>query len=311
MNISTATRSPQSLSALPAPALPALIAPALPVAHSSGTSRHPRRLWQSAMPEITLSVVIPFYNPGDALRPTVERLLDVLNHHGVTFEVIAVSDGSTDGSEDTLAGLDDRVTVLVAPFNRGKGAALRLGMEHAAGAWVGFLDADGDIDPVHLSQYLRLAQAGDHQVVYANKRDPRSGNPSTKMRRVISWTFSSVVSTLFSVGVSDTQTGCKLIRRDVLAQVLPATCEEGFAFDLEFFVAARAAGVSDMVGAPVQLSERLSGSTVTTKAIIRTLKDTLRVFGRRRLTRAYTPTTSSPLFVATQETRATSIALAA
>ena len=284
---------------------------AAPIQAPTGTGGHTRHLWQSAAPEITLSVVIPFFNPGPALRPTVQRLLDVLKPDGVSFEVIAVSDGSTDGSEDTLTGLDDRVTVLVAPFNRGKGAALRLGMEHTGGAWVGFLDADGDIDPQHLREYLDLAQAGDHQVVYANKRDPRSGNPSTKMRRVISWTYSSVVSTLFSVGVSDTQTGCKLIRHDVLAQVLPATCEEGWAFDLEFFVAARAAGVSDMVGAPVQLSRRLSGSTVTTGAIIRTLKDTLRVFGRRRLTRAYSPATVSPRFLPAQNDQASAIALAA
>ena len=292
MSLSTDLRSPQ-----PLVANSTTIASVTSITSSTDRSARDRstQLWRGATAGLTLSVVIPFYNPGAALRPTVTRLVEVLDDAGVTFEVIAVSDGSTDGSEATLAGLDTRVTVLVAPVNRGKGAALRLGMQHAAGSWIGFVDADGDIDPVHLRDYLHLAEVNDHEVVYANKRDALSGNPSTRVRRLISWTFSSLVSSVFSVGVGDTQTGCKLIRRDVLARVLPATCEEGFAFDLEFFVAARAAGVSDMVGAPVKLSERLSGSSVTTKAIIRTLKDTARVFARLHFSNTYTPAVTAPL----------------
>ena len=49
-----------------------------------------------------LSVVVPFYNPGDALRPTIQRLVSCLRDSGTTFEVLAVSDGSTDGSERTI-----------------------------------------------------------------------------------------------------------------------------------------------------------------------------------------------------------------
>ena len=313
MSLSTDTRSPQTHATVtsiadraPAPQLATVtpithraLAPRLatvtPITHRIRERDAARRLWRGATPGLTLSVVIPFYNPGAALRPTVVRLVEVLDQAGVTFEVIAVSDGSTDGSEADLDGLDPRVAVLVAPVNRGKGAALRLGMQHAAGSWVGFVDADGDIDPQHLNDYLHLAQVNNHEVVYADKRDARSGNPSTAVRRLISWTFSHLVSTLFSVGVGDTQTGCKLIRRDVLARVLPATCEEGFAFDLEFFVAARAAGVTDMVGAPVHLSDRLAGSTVTTAAIVRTLKDTIRVFTRLHFSDTYTPVAAQPL----------------
>src|ERR1051325_9262456 len=71
------------------------------------------RLWSPADPSVELSVVVPFYNPGAALRPTVERLVACLRREGVGFEVIAVSDGSTDGSERTLDGAGPEVRVVV------------------------------------------------------------------------------------------------------------------------------------------------------------------------------------------------------
>ena len=51
---------------------------------------------------LDLTVVVPYYNPGQLLVPTIERLLRVLDRSGATYEVIAVSDGSTDGSDREL-----------------------------------------------------------------------------------------------------------------------------------------------------------------------------------------------------------------
>ena len=48
---------------------------------------------------LDLSVVVPYYNPGRLLVPTIERLLSVLDASGASYEVVAVSDGSTDGSD--------------------------------------------------------------------------------------------------------------------------------------------------------------------------------------------------------------------
>src|SRR6185503_12585501 len=132
------------------------------------------RLWSAADPSIDLTVVVPFYNPGMALRRTMARLVACLRAEGVGFEVIAVSDGSTDGSEQTLGGLGPELRVVLSPSNEGKGAALHRGFAQARGAWVGFIDCDGDIDPVHLVEYLRIARTGNHAAVYADKRHTAS-----------------------------------------------------------------------------------------------------------------------------------------
>jgi hypothetical protein len=221
------------------------------------------RLWSAVDPDIDLTVVVPFYNPGNALRHTMARLVACLRAEGVGFEVIAVSDGSTDGSEATL------------------------GFAQARGAWVGFIDCDGDIDPEHLVEYLRLAKDGNHSAVYADKRHIASASGATGFRKLVSVVYSTFVTLLFFLGIRDTQTGCKIIRRDVLAEMLPNMMERKFAFDLEFFVAAKANGITDMVPAPVRLETRVAGSTVTSKAILRTIRDTIVVFGRLRLQEQY------------------------
>jgi hypothetical protein len=244
-------------------------------------------LWRPVNPDIELSVIMPFYNPGDALAPTVRRAHESLTEAGVGFEIIAVSDGSTDGSERTLDGFPAEVRVVVLPANRGKGGALHAGFARAQGSWLGFVDSDGDIDPAHLVEYLRVARRGGYDIVFANKKHGHSESASSPLRKLVSFGFSSIVGTLFALGVNDTQTGCKLVRRDVMADLLPRMRETRFAFDLELFVTAVTAGYKDLRAQPVRLEERMSGSTITSKTILRTLTDALSVLARRHTTDLY------------------------
>ncbi|MFN8126984.1 MAG: glycosyltransferase family 2 protein [Candidatus Nanopelagicales bacterium] len=245
------------------------------------------RLWMPANREIEISVVMPAYNAGSGLRPAVDRLIEVMEAEGIGYELIVVDDGSTDGSIDTLSDLSRQVRIVELPTNRGKGGALHAGFSRARGSWVGFVDSDGDIDPAHLVQYLKVGRATGADMVYADKKHRESVSASSPFRKIVSLTFSQFVTTLFSLGVQDTQTGCKLIKREVLADILPRLRETRFAFDLELFVAATSAGYTSAVAAPVELQARMSGSTVSRSAILRTLKDALVVLARRHSTPTY------------------------
>src|SRR3954452_127520 len=142
-----------------------------PVAASQSVGARPRtsplhdarRLWGPAGVELT--VVIPFLNPGAALRRTALEVIDCLTATGITFEIVAVCDGSTDGSADTIRDLP-QVRVFRNGRNEGKGASLCRCFAAAAGAWVGFVYADGDIDPRHLVEYLQHARDGGLAGVY-------------------------------------------------------------------------------------------------------------------------------------------------
>ena len=270
--------------------LPALAAAAGVMARTAPHAHAPawtssKRLWAPA--DLDLTVVLPSYNTGPALTTTVDSLARMLQQAGGHFEIIVVSDGSTDGCEDEIEAVDPRVRLIHAPENAGKGAALHRGFAAARGRHIAFVDSDGDIAVEHVVRYWRRAVAGDHHVVYADKRHDSSRVESTRVRKTLSWGFTTLVGSFFDLPVADTQTGCKVFRRDVLASVLPLLHERGFSIDLELFVAAHAIGFHDFVGAPVHIGERLAGSSVGRSAVVRTLRESLSVLGRQRFGHAY------------------------
>jgi glycosyltransferase involved in cell wall biosynthesis len=227
-------------------------------------------------------LVVPFYNPGPALRPTVERAVAALRSAGLAFEVVAVCDGATDGSEATLEGVAPGVvrTVCYRP-NRGKGFAVRTGMAQGTGRLIGFIDADGDIPPEILPELVARAHETGADIVYGSKR-AREATPHVPwLRRTASSGYRLLVGALFDLDVPDTQTGVKLLRAE-LARALVATMrEERFAFDLEMFVLARRLGYHAFVEVPVRVDKRYT-STVSFREARSILVDTLKLFFRFR-----------------------------
>lgn len=244
-------------------------------------------LWTQEEADLDVTVVVPYYNPGAALRPQVEDLLAVLERSGAAHEVVAVSDGSTDGSERTIEDLrGDRLRLVTLPRNHGKGEALRVGLAMGRGRYVGFIDGDGDVDPVVLGPFLSLIRTYEPDVVLGSKRHPLSDVAYPSVRRVYSWGFQQLVRCLFRLNVRDSQTGVKLVRREVLARALPRMAERRFAFDLELFVVARHLGYTRFFEAPVHIEHRFT-STISFRAVRRMLVDTLVIFYRLRILRFY------------------------
>lgn len=238
--------------------------------------------------EIDLTVVVPFYNPGPRFLPSLERLVETLRQEdGLTFEVIAVSDGSTDGSAEALEEMhSDVVQGVILPRNFGKGEALRVGFSLGRGRYVGFIDADGDIDASLFHPYLALVELYHPDIILGSKRHPMSEVVYPPLRRIYSWGYQQLMRALFRLDVRDTQTGIKLLRRDVLAQVLPRMVEQGFAFDLELFVVARHLGYRKVFEAPVRIGTRFS-SSVSRHAVLAMFRDTFKIFYRLRILREY------------------------
>ncbi len=231
---------------------------------------------------VDLTVVVPYFNPGDHVGQTVNELLHTLEDAGATFEVIAVSDGSTDGSTKVVDAITDpRLRSVVLKKNRGKGEALRVGFTMGRGRFIGFIDADGDLPPEQLHLLAQIASGNDPapDVILGSKRHPTSQVHYPPLRRFYSWCWQQAVLVLFHLHVRDTQTGMKLVRRAVLAEVLPRMVEERFAFDLELLVVARRLGFRNFVEVPVRIRERFS-STVSVKAALGMVRDLFAIFFR-------------------------------
>lgn len=236
---------------------------------------------------VDLTVVLPFYNPGPVIRRTVQRTVEVLRSRGVTFEVVAVSDGCTDGSERLLEGIaPGAVKVVSLPVRAGKGQAVREGLLLGRGRYLGFLDGDGDVPPDLLADFMDVVESDQPDVLIGNKRHPRSEVVYPLARRLYSWGYQQLVRVLFRLDVRDTQAGIKLVRREVLAEVLPVMVEHGYAFDLELLVVARHFGHNNLKDAPIRIGRRFS-STVSPGVVAEMLADSFAIWWRLHVRRSY------------------------
>jgi len=243
--------------------------------------------WDPGQSELDLTIVVPYFNAGTQVRATIEQSIAVLEDLGIRFEIIAVSDGSTDGSDEALDGLQQEVFRCVRlPFNEGKGQALRVGLSKGRGAYLGFIDADGDIPVSQMASFISLVNSHHPDVIVGSKRHPMSEVVYPPLRRLYSWGYQQLVRVLFRLRVRDTQTGLKLIRREVLVSALPRMLEKRFAFDLELLVVAHRLGYRRFFEAPITIRERMS-STISVSTVWKMLLDTLAIFYRLRILRYY------------------------
>jgi glycosyltransferase involved in cell wall biosynthesis len=110
-----------------------------------------------------LSVVVPIYNELENIEPLYEELVAGLERTGRTFEIIAVDDGSTDGSYEALRRVrarDRRVRAVRFRRNFGQAPAFAAGFDLARGEWIITIDADLQNDPADIPRLLEKAEEG-------------------------------------------------------------------------------------------------------------------------------------------------------
>jgi glycosyltransferase involved in cell wall biosynthesis len=235
-----------------------------------------------------LSLVLPAYRAGAFIEANVRRVTSVLEELGQPFEVIVVVDGAIDDTAALVRGLDDpRVSAIAYVENQGKGFALCVGLAHARGRLVGWLDADLDVDPSVIVAAARVLTEAEVDAVVGSKRHPRSEVDYPASRRVLSWGFQLLVRMALRVNVGDTQTGAKLFRREVLDTVVPLLLIKRYAFDLEVLAVAALFGFDRVEEVPIRLEYGFTGTGINPEAVKRMFIDTLAIAYRVRLRHWY------------------------
>lgn len=227
-----------------------------------------------------LSVIMPSYNEGDHIYENILRVCRELGN--LSYEIVVVDDGSTDSTflESQRARENGfPVCIVKQEANRGKGASLFHGFEYSHGNLVAFLDSDLEISPENIKNLMRVMQENEADVV-AGVKDLGS-NQFPPIRRLMSRTYRKMVAFLFGLTITDTQTGIKLFRREVLKDAIPRVSARRFAFDIELLVAASRFGYR-IVEVPVEVSyHRVGGlGRMSLSAILGTFADTLAIFYR-------------------------------
>ncbi len=244
-----------------------------------------------------LSVILPAYNEGENIYANILRVCETLREYD--FDLIIVDDGSTDDTySEAKRAVDEGypVQAVSQKENRGKGATLFHGFDFAAGERIAFLDADLEIAPEYLVSLLKIMDDTNADVV-AGVKD-MSENQFPWVRRMMSNLYRRSVSFLFSLSISDTQTGIKLFKREVLEATVPRLSISRFAFDIELLLAASRFGYK-IVEYPVKIIYSRSGNLgrMSSNNILGAFKDTLSIYMRASFWRWLEPSRSMQIWM--------------
>jgi glycosyltransferase involved in cell wall biosynthesis len=192
-----------------------------------------------------ISVVCPFYNESQIIEQAIRQLLDRLRSIDGKWELIVVNDGSTDGSEkiaQRIAAEHPNLRVLSYLFNRGRGHALRTGINAARGEVIVTTEIDlswGDTIVHDLVKAMR--QWPDADILVASPHLPGGGYKNVPFKRVwLSRMGNHVIRACMSSAATMNTGMTRAYRREVI-QSLPLS-EDGKEFHLEVILKATAFG---------------------------------------------------------------------
>ena len=194
-----------------------------------------------------LTLVLPAYNEARRIEESLGRCAEFFRDRDLTAEIILADDGSTDATADvfhraklTHGHLGLAFKVLRLP-HRGKGAAVRAGMEAATGDPIVFLDADLTI-PVEIIDVFMDALDTGADIAIASRYVAGSVVDRPWWRRVMGDVFRAVVHLLVPTNIRDTQCGGKMYTAEAAKDLFAKQRLNGFAFDAEVLFLARRAG---------------------------------------------------------------------
>ena len=238
---------------------------------------------------VELSVILPIYNLADSVGGNLEKVETVLKRTGLEYELVPVDDGSSDGTAAALrvwaeAAANRRPVILER--NVGKGGALKAGFRASCGRLVLLLDGDLDILPGYLPGFLKVMEEKKADIVIGSKRHPESRVRYPWHRRLASFVYFSLVRAFIGMPITDTQTGMKLFRREVLGEALDRMLVKAYAFDLELLAIAYGRGAK-IAEAPVAIKFGDKFGCLRAATVRQMSIDSLAVFYRLRLLNYY------------------------
>lgn len=198
-----------------------------------------RQLGIYALPEgFLLSIVMPVYNE----RHTLPEILDRVRAIPVRKEIVLVDDCSRDGTRELLKEYEARdwndplttIAVYYHPENRGKGAAVRTGLQEARGDVMIIQDADLEYDPAEIPRLLQPIVEGRADVVYGSRFLGDQPHRVLYFWHYLGNKFLTLLSNCFTnLNLTDMETCYKLFTREVVRDIAPRLRQNRFGFEPE------------------------------------------------------------------------------
>ncbi|NQT89706.1 MAG: glycosyltransferase family 2 protein [Candidatus Omnitrophica bacterium] len=184
-----------------------------------------------------LSVIVPVYNEAGTIIELVDRVRDSVPG----AEVVVVNDGSTDETMSVLKTLKcEGIKIISVGQNRGKGFAVRRGIEAARGSIMVQIDSDLQFLPEEIPKLISPIFGNEADIVFGSRYICDSGATGANvslLKRFGSYAVSGIVSLICGRNYTDIFAGFKAWRKDAMERI--SLAEDGFAYEAEIAIRAR------------------------------------------------------------------------
>jgi dolichyl-phosphate beta-glucosyltransferase len=196
--------------------------------------------------DIIYSIIIPAYNEGERLRPTLSKVLAYTRRQAWNAEIIIVDDGSRDNTAQVaqeFVGQEAAVVLVRNSANRGKGYSVANGMLHARGDVLIFTDADLSSPIEEVTGLLSALTAGADIAIGSRwLRSDLQTRRQSLLRQLFGRTFNALLRVVLGLKFKDTQCGFKAFTRQAARTILPLQRIERWGFDPEILFLANKFG---------------------------------------------------------------------
>ena len=231
-----------------------------------------------------ISLIIPAFEEADRIAGTLSTVNSELRsslQKSDDIEVIVVDDGSNDATSEIArkAGAD---VVIRLEENKGKGAAIRAGVQEANGSVVAFTDADLAYNPRQVVKLVTLVESGYDMVVGSRQHiETKNLVRAGRFREVGGRLINIATSGILLGHYRDTQCGLKAFKSQVAKSLFDAGTLDGFSFDVELFHLAERWDLS-LKEIPVEVENSQRSSVSAFRDGVFLLLDLIRIRQRAR-----------------------------
>ena len=193
-----------------------------------------------------LSIVIPAFEESKKIAHDIKEASSFLTSHEMTGEIIVVDDGSSDNTTEAAKKVEvpKNVTLKVLRYenHRGKGYAVRQGIEKSSGRYVMFADSGCCVPYKDTLKGLELLKNGSYDIAHGSRRTAGCNIEKAQnfYRRICSNIFHWFVVHDLKIPkeFADTQCGFKIYKGDVARNLYSQCQTDGFVFDIEIIMLA-------------------------------------------------------------------------